>query len=133
MIMKNNLEILNDTLAVLNSDEQQILKDAINYGSWGDSDVRFSDKEASAYGFCTNDAARAGHFKGHQRSALFRSLYQKLGILGKGTGCNEYFYYCNDWWGDGSGDMFFIRCRVDEMYTRLDAIFTAWAQDLSIV
>lgn len=135
--MKSNLEILNETLSMLNADEQQILKDAINYGLWGDAEVDFKAPDAAndafGMGFCTNDAAMAGHFEGRRRSSLFRSIYKKLGILGHGCGSNEYFFYCNDWWGDGTGDMFFIRCRRDDMNTRLDAIFSAWAQDLSIV
>ena len=126
--MATNLEILNNTLALLNADEQQILKDAINYGSWGDAEVDFKDEDAFGFGYCTNDAARAGHFAGRQRSALFRSVYRKLGILGQGCGSNENFYYCNDWWGDGSGDMFFIRGRKDADGKRLYEVFEEWAR-----
>ena len=126
--MTTNLEILNNTLALLNIAEQLILKDAIIYGSWGDAEVNFKDGDAFGFGYCTNDAARAGHFTGRQRSALFRSVYRKLGILGQGCGSNENFYYCNDWWGDGSGDMFFIRGRKDADGKRLYEVFEEWAR-----
>lgn len=126
--MKTNFEILNNTTALLNADEQQILKDAISYGCWGDAEVNFKDGDAFGMGYCTNDAAEAGHFAGRQRSALFRSIYRKLGILGKGCGSNENFFYCNDWWGDGTGDMFFIRGRRDDNGARLYEFFEEWAR-----
>lgn len=74
-------------------------------------------------GYCTNDAKKAGNFSGRKVSAMFRSIYKKL--------CPEFHYqigryisHCNDWWGDGSGDMLFIRSEY------VDA-FEEWARGLN--
>lgn len=103
-------EQINSIVAVLSNDEQQLLKDTINRGFWGDTDNEFLDENGnveteSAYGYCTNDAADAGHFKGRAISTMFRSIFQKLCPGGVG----RYISHCSDWWGDGSGDMLFIR------------------------
>jgi len=117
--MKTFDEILSQISQVLTSEQLQLLKDTIRYGSWGDCEMGFHNSDGVwvsvyCYGYCTNDAKNAGHFSGRKCSAMFRSIYQRLGMLGKGSGANEYFAYCNDWWGDGSGDMFFIRENRDD-------------------
>ena len=102
---------LEQLLAGLTNDQQTLLKDTINFGSWGDSDYEFlidgKIETRSMYGYCTNDAKQGGHFSGRRVSAIFRSLYKKLGLNKQGLG--EYFSHNSDWWGDGSGDMMFIR------------------------
>ena len=60
------------------------------------------------YGYCTNDAKEAGHFSGRKISAMFRSIYKKL-CPENHNQTGRYISHCNDWWGDGSGDMLFIR------------------------
>lgn len=119
--MKTFDTILNEISNVLSSDQLQLLKDTINYGGWGDAEINFKNEDGTyqdawAFGYCTNDAKSAGHFSGRQVSAMFRSMYQKLGILGNGGGRNEVFAYANDWWGDGSGDMLFIRNEYYEAF-----------------
>ena len=101
-----------DIIAPLTADEQQLLKDAINCGEWGDTDCEFLNKNqaevtCSALGFCTNDAHAAGHFKGREIATMFRAVYKKLGLDGKGRG--TVISHCSDWWGNGAGDMMFIR------------------------
>lgn len=77
------------------------------------------DKEKQAQEYakkvagCTNDAKQGGHFKGRQISTMFRSIYKKL-CPDKHTG--RFISQCNDWWGDGTGDMLFVRFEiVDEL------------------
>lgn len=71
-----NKEIEN-IVSVLTADEQQLLKDTINYGGWGDGEMEFLDaagneETSSMYGYCTNDAKQGGHFK---RPLTFRILF----------------------------------------------------------
>ena len=123
---KATIEDVRNLVSVLTDEQQQVLKDAINYGSWGDADYEFIKEDGSEtetvgmYGYCTNDAKNAGHFEGRKISGLFRSIYNKM--------CPEHHHqigkvisHCSDWWGDGSGDMLFIR------YTWVDA-FEEWAK-----
>ncbi len=104
-------EVIKIIESQLTADEQQLLKDTINYGSWGDTEMTFRNEagemeESMAWGYCTNDAKQGGHFKGRQVSAMFRSIYKKL-CPDKHTG--RFLSQCNDWWGDGTGDMLFVR------------------------
>ena len=100
-------------VSVLDQDEQQLLKDAIKHGSWGDGEYEFANpfgetETAGMYGYCTNDAKLGGHFEGRKISAMFRNIYRKLCPYNRHTiGC--VISHCRDWWGDGSGDMLFIR------------------------
>lgn len=99
----------------LTEEQKQLLKDTINYGSWGGDLVDFVDEDGNlyghhAYGYCTNDAKNAGHFSGRKISAMFRAIYKKLcchdGIYG------EFLTHYSDWWGDGTGDMLFIKLEL---------------------
>lgn len=81
--MEATINQIQKIVSVLTSDEQQLLKDTINYGPWGDSDWEFLDdnekvETVAMYGYCTNDAKRAGHFSGRKVSSMFRSMYKKL-------------------------------------------------------
>ena len=131
--MRTFESIIEEINGVLTTEQIQLIKDTINYGSWGDTEIGFNDgnggcETAYAYGYCTNDAKRAGHFSGRQISAMFRSIYNKLGMNQyKGEGQNDVFCHISDWWGDGSGDMFFIRCH-GENDERLDDMFDKWAR-----
>ena len=102
---------LKEQLDSLTSDEKTLLKDTIKKGYWGDSDWSFRDKDGNPEtlrmnGYCTNDAKNAGHFSGRKVSYLFRSLYKKVC---PDTGVGRFISHCSDWWGDGSGDMLFIK------------------------
>ncbi len=111
--MKATIKQVQDIVSVLTADEQQLLKDTINYGAWGDSDSEFLDENGNIettmmYGYCTNDAKMAGNFSGRKVSAMFRSMYKKLCQANRNQ-IGRFISHCNDWWGDGSGDMLFIR------------------------
>jgi hypothetical protein len=111
--MKANIQQIQEIVSVLSNDEQQLLKDTINEGVWGDADWEFLDENGkietvSMYGYCTNDAHLAGHFKGRIVSTMFKSIYKKL-CPEHNNQIGRYISHCNDWWGDGSGDMLFIR------------------------
>ena len=109
--------------SVLSDEEQQLLKDTIRYGSWGDGQYDFKvDGEIRTewmMGYCVNDAKDGGHFEGKKLGPMFRSIYKKLG-LEKGAG--EYISHASDWWGDGSGDMLFVR---DDVYQEIKE----WAKE----
>lgn len=116
-------EIIKTIESLLTTDQQQLLKDAINYGCWGDCGQDFLNANGEretvlAVGYCTNDAKEAGHFKGRAISAMFRAIYKKL--CPDGTG--QYLSHCSNWWEDGSGDMLFIRDTDN-------AEIEAWAQN----
>lgn len=111
--MEATINQIQEIVSALTSDEQQLLKDTINYGAWGDSEWEFLDdndkvESVTMYGYCTNDAKRAGHFSGRKVSSMFRSMYKKL-CPANHNQIGRYISHCNDWWGDGSGDMLFIR------------------------
>lgn len=111
--MNATIQQVEEIVSVLTAEQQQLLKDTIRYGYWGDADYEFLTENGeietvSMFGYCTNDAKLAGNFSGRKVSAMFRSIYKKL--------CPEHYNkigrfisHCNDWWGDGSGDMLFIR------------------------
>lgn len=117
-------------VSVLTQDEQQLLKDTIRYGEWGDGEYEFlntpnavgNQNFETVYmtGFCTNDAKEAGHFEGRKISAMFRSIYGKM-CQERGNRIGYVISHCNDWWGDGSGDMLFIR-------DGWDTAFKEWAR-----
>ncbi len=103
---------VNELLEQLTDEQKQLIKDTINQGFWGDTDMEFLDENGEeetvgAWGYCTNDAKRAGHFTGRKISAMFRSIYRKLCPSERGRG--RWMTQIHDWWGDGSGDMLFIR------------------------
>lgn len=111
--MKANIQQIQEIVSVLSNDEQQLLKDTFNKGFWGSCDYEFLKEDGTietvyAYGYCTNDAQEAGNFKGRIVSSMFRSIYKKL-CAGEGNRIGRQLSHCNDWWGDGSGDMLFIR------------------------
>lgn len=111
--MEITINQVKEIVSVLTEDEQQLLKDTIRYGGWGDSDMEFLDENGkietvSMYGYCTNDAHKAGHFKGRIVSSMFRSIYKKMCPANRNQ-IGRYISHCNDWWDDGSGDMLFIR------------------------
>lgn len=75
--MEVTIKDVEKIVSVLTPDEQQLLKDTINCGAWGDSEVEFLDENGEfetvfMFGYCTNDAKRAGHFSGRKVSAMFR-------------------------------------------------------------
>lgn len=111
--MEATIQQVEQIVSVLTDNEKQLLKDTINKGYWGDADWEFLDENGNVetvamYGYCTNDAHRAGHFKGRVVAAMFKSIYKKL-CPENHNQIGRYISHCNDWWGDGSGDMLFIR------------------------
>lgn len=121
------IEEVKKEVSVLTSDEQQLLKDTIIKGSWGDAEYDFLTSPTKVgngnyeivpmTGYCTNDAQRAGHFSGRKVSAMFRSIYRKM-CPDNGNRIGHIISHCNDWWGDGSGDMLFIREGWDDAFEK---------------
>ena len=122
---KTDFEKCEAIVASLSPDEKTILRDCIRYGAWGDTAEEFLDADGNVqdavycYGYCTNDASKGGHFKGRKVSSLFRSLVAKLAPK---NGVGEVFAHCSDWWGDGSGDMLFIRGSFYELFEEWAAL-----------
>lgn len=111
--MKATVETVREIVKVLTREEQQLLKDTFLFGGWGDTDYEFLNEEGkietvAAWGYCTNDAHEGGHFAGRVVSTMFRSIYKKLCTANRNT-IGAQLSHCNDWWGDGSGDMLFVR------------------------
>lgn len=101
-------EIINK--AELSHDEKTLLADTINYGEWGNCDMEFNENGAIvtdyAIGFITNEAYQGCHFERKKIPSMFKKLYEKLP--------KSNFNHCSDWWGDGSGDVFFVRKLSDD-------------------
>lgn len=119
------LQDVEKIVSVLTDEQKQLLKDVIRYGEWGDStelflDEKGADEEAVMMAYCTNDAKKAGNFTGRKISGLFRGIYHKLCPAFEHK-LGRYISHCSDWWGDGSGDMLFIRA------THVPA-FEVWAR-----
>lgn len=124
--MKATINEVKEIVSILSAEQKQVLKDAIRYGSWGSADYEFLDENGNIesvgmYGYCTNDAKLGGHFTGRKVSGLFRSIYHKL-CAHDNHQIGRYISHCSDWWGDGSGDMLFIR------YGYYEA-FEEWAKE----
>ena len=123
--MKATIQQVEEIVSVLTAEQQQLLKDTINHGSWGDADYEFLDANGNIetdrmYGYCTNDAKLAGNFSGRKVSAMFRAIYKQLCPAHKNQ-IGRYISHCRDWWGDGTGDTLFIR-------TGYYQTFEEWAQ-----
>lgn len=88
-------------------EEIQAVRDAWNHGLWGDSVVRFADKDEFGIGACTNDIHLAGNFKGREVTNICRKIANRIRKQGL-----DWINHFNDWWGDGSGDMLFIAVKV---------------------
>lgn len=98
--MNATIQQVEEIVSVLTAEQQQLLKDTIRYGSWGDADYEFLTENGEIetvpmFGYCTNDAKLAGNFSGRKVSAMFRSIYKKL--------CPEHYNqigrfisHCND-------------------------------------
>ena len=108
-------------ISSLSGEEVVLLLDTIRFGAWGSCDMEFRDEAGNietvgCYGYCTNDAKRGGHFKGRKVSIMFRSIYKKL-CPDNGIGQN--LTHISNWWGDGSGDMLFLRDGVYEEFEEI--------------
>lgn len=123
------MKAIETIISALTDNEKQLLKDTIRYGAWGDCEQEFLSEQKQVctvpcYGYCTNDAKSGGHFKGREISNMFRSIYRKLCPHNRNQ-IGEYISHCNDWWGDGSGDMLFVKSPYDEA-------LEAWASNKAI-
>lgn len=125
--MKATIETIREIVKVLTADEQQLLKDTIKHGYWGDASAAFVDEKLgdiitiAAEIYITNDAKKGGHFSGRRVSAMFRSIYKKMC-----SACDNqagiHLSHCSDWWADGSGDVLMLR--ADE-----NAAWRKWAKE----
>lgn len=73
------------------------IKLIIRKGLWGDCDQEFNGKTYYAYGFYTNMN------KGKQWSGILSGISKKIK-----SSSTEMVCMISDWWGNGSGDMFFF-------------------------
>lgn len=115
------MRTIEEIVSVLNEEQRQLLKDTIRHGYWGDCEYGFIDENGEvetvyADGFCTNDAKNAGHFSGRKVSAMFRAIYHKICDAKYSYTVGAVISHANDWWGDGTGDMLFIRGEYTEMF-----------------
>ena len=128
-----NTNHINQLFSVLTDEQKQLMADLFNYGGWGDGSMEFYNAETQdwetdmMFGYITNEAKKAGHFSGRKVSAMYRSIYNRLGF-GK-NGANLIFCHCSDWWGDGTGDMFFLRDLHAEDGTSLVSAVEEWAKE----
>lgn len=112
--MKATVETIREIVKVLTADEQQLLKDTIKHGYWGDASAGFVDEKlgdiilANAEIYTTNDAKKGGHFSGRRVSAMFRSIYKKM-CSAHGNRAGIHLSHCNNWWGNGSGNVLMLR------------------------
>lgn len=124
--MATTVQQIEEIVSVLTSEEKQLLKDAILKGAWGGTDQEFLNERGEietvdSYGYCTNNASQAGHFQGRIISSMFRSIYKKLCPMNRHKIGMVISHY-NNWWGNGSGDMLFIRrsyCETFEQWAKL--------------
>ena len=105
-----------------NERQQQAFKDVILYGGWGDATVGFSDGDAMGYGFITNDTSEGGHFKGREVTQVWSEISRII----KKTDVGQFLAHRNDYWGDGSGDVIFIR--LDGFFKGDYDSFVEWAK-----
>lgn len=105
-----------------NERQQQAFKDVILYGGWGDDTVGFSDGDAMGYGFITNDTSEGGHFKGREVTQVWSEIARII----KKTDAGQFLAHRNDYWGDGSGDVIFIR--LDGFFNGDYDSFVEWAK-----
>lgn len=128
--MKTITDVEN-VVSVLNEEQKQVLKDCINFGFWGDADYEFLDEKGNLEtvmmdGYCTNDAKKGKHFTGRKISALFRGIYHRLCSKEQGHQIGHVISHCSDWWGDGTGDMLFIREEYVEAFEQWAKLGKIW-------
>lgn len=116
----NEFPTVEEILKDLSDEQKQLLKDTIKKGFWGDTEENFLDEDGKvvedySYGYCTNDAKKAGHFSGKKISGMFNAIYNKLC---PNNGIGQYITQRHDWWGDGSGDMLFIRSSYYQLFEK---------------
>ena len=106
----------------------QAIKDAIIYGAWGDTSQEFYGKDGRlsethyAWGFCTNDIYKGGHFKNRRSmSGIISGISKKIK-----TEKLNFIIHCSDWWDDGTGDMMFIA--MDVVDAKIEEL-EEWAKD----
>lgn len=120
--MKATVETIRTIVSVLTADEQQLLKDTIKHGYWGDASAEFEDEKLGdiisidAEIYITNDAKQGGHFSGRQVSTMFRSIYKKMCSAHYRNQVGVHLSHCNNWWGNGSGDVLMLRSDEDSAW-----------------
>lgn len=122
------MKTVNEIVSVLSEQQQQLLKDTINKGYFGNDDQSFvvngEEIEDDCDVYVTNDAKRAGHFKGREISSMFKSIYSKLCPFKteySNYSMGEVISHCSNWWGDNTGDALFIR-------REYSTLFEEWAK-----
>lgn len=112
-------------LATVFTDKQiQAMKDAWKFGAWGDCEVEFAGIDAGALGCCTNDIYKGGHFTRRQVAGIMSGISKRIDKTNTAM-----VKCCSDWWGDGSGDMFFFNLNAFDFNNSTDAwdAFNEWS------
>lgn len=102
----------------LTRNEIQFIKDIILYGYWGDASIEINGTNVLSNGYIINDDQIYRTYKGKQVSGYTSSVSRVL----DSHQCS-FMKHCPDYWGDGSGDLFFFSTDLassDEL--------EAWAQ-----
>lgn len=123
--MNRTLNQVQEVVSVLTANEQQLLKDTINYGSWGGDEWDFINgygdvKTVLMHAYCTDDAIKAGHFTTREASSMWTSIYKKL-CQANNNEIGQFISHCDGWLYDGSCDMLFVRATHHK-------VFEEWAR-----
>lgn len=111
--MSTTIQQIEQIVSTLTKGEKRLLKDIINKGSCGDYAWEFLDEKGNvetveAYGYCVYYSYHAKLLKGCAITAMCQSICRKL-CPAVNNQVGRYISHRNDWWGDSSGDMLFIR------------------------
>ena len=122
--MSTTIQQIEQIVSTLTKGEKRLLKDIINKGACGDYAWEFLDEKGNvetveAYGYCVYYSYHAKLLKGCAITAMCQSICGKL-CPAVNNQVGRYISHRNDWWGDGSADMLFIR----EGY---HSVFEEWA------
>lgn len=110
------MSTISSLLTALRPQHRYLLALTIKNGLWGDCDYEFLNpnnefETVHALGYITNDIAGGGR----RISAMFKAIYS---LLCDDKGCGQFLSHASDWWGDGSGDVLFIRYNDEHEWTQ---------------
>ena len=111
--MKATIQQIEQIVSTLTKSEKRLLKNIINNGACGNYACSFLDDKGNvetveAYGYSVYYSCRVALLKGCKITAICQSICRKL-CSAVNNQVGRYISHRNDWWGDGAGDMIFIR------------------------
>ena len=120
------MDPITEKLSLVFTDKQiQAMKDAWNFGAWGDAEVNFQGVDEFGLGACTNDIKNGNHFNGRQIAGIMSGISKRINK--SKTNLVACFH---DWWGDGSGDMIFFNYHEFGLDNSTDgwSLLTEWSK-----